>query len=79
MHRVGRLSIGVVNTKHWTVSLDLKQTEASFSQNSIDSLSLRVAQVPTSREVAIFVLTTQPIALPLAHARGVIIITLSTV
>jgi hypothetical protein len=35
-------------------------TEASFSPNSIDSLCLRVAQVPSSREVAIFVLTTIP-------------------
>jgi hypothetical protein len=47
-------------------------TEASYSQDSIDSLCLRIAQVPTSKEVQIFVLTTtQPIALPLAHADGV--------
>jgi hypothetical protein len=33
-------------------------TEASFSPNLIDSLSLRVAQVPMFRDVVIFVLTT---------------------
>ena len=48
--------------------------------NLIDSLCLRVAQVPRSRDMAIFVLTTtttaltiRPIILPLAHARGVIV------
>ena len=37
--------------------------------------------MPISREMAIFVLTTttQPIALPLAHARGVIMCTLCMV
>ena len=54
-----------------------KHTEASFSPISTDSLCLRVAQIPRSRDVAIFVPTTddrwqtKPIALPLAHARGV--------
>ena len=62
-----------------TVSLDLMHTEASFSPNSIDLLCLRVAQTPTSRDMAIFVLMTttmtmtQPITLPLAHARRVMI------
>jgi hypothetical protein len=56
------------------VSLDLKHNEASFSTNSIDWLCLRVAQVPRSRDMAIFVSTDRqtdkPIALPLAaHAR----------
>ncbi len=64
----------IANKRHylsrlWSVFLDLKHTEASFSPNLIDSLCL---QVPRSREVAIFVITTtQPITLPLAHARGV--------
>jgi hypothetical protein len=42
--------------------------EASLSPNSIDSLC---TQVSRSQVVAIFVLTTQPITLPLAHARRV--------
>ena len=48
--------------------------------NSIDSLCLQVAQVPRSRDMGIFVLTTtttamtiRPIILPLAHVRGVIV------
>jgi hypothetical protein len=50
----------------------LKYTEASFSPNSSDLLCLRVAQVPRSREVAIFVLTMmRPITIPLAHVHGV--------
>jgi hypothetical protein len=40
-----------------TVSLDLKHAEATFSPSSIDSLCLQVAQVPTSRDMAIFVST----------------------
>ena len=40
------------------MSLDLKHSEASFSPKSIDSLCLRVAQMPTSRSMAIFMLTT---------------------
>ena len=53
-------------------------TKASFSLNLIDSLCLRVAQTPTIRDMAIFVLTitttmTQLITLPLVHACGVII------
>jgi hypothetical protein len=61
-------------SRSWIVSLDLKHTGASFSPNLIDSLCLRVAQVPRSRDVAIFVLTTtqRPITLPLEHVRGVI-------
>jgi hypothetical protein len=38
----------------WILSLDLKHTEVSFLPNSIDSLCLRVAQMPRSREVVIF-------------------------
>ena len=52
------------------MSLNLKHTEASSSPNSIDSLCLRVAQMPTSQDMAIFVLTTKLITSPLAHARG---------
>jgi hypothetical protein len=33
----------------------LKHTEASFSPNSIDSLYLRVAEMPRTRDMAIFV------------------------
>jgi hypothetical protein len=63
------------------VSLDLKHTEASFSPSSIDSLCLRVAQVPKSRDMAIFGSTddrrrTKRLLYPLLRmrARGVIII-----
>jgi hypothetical protein len=60
----------------WIVSLDLKDTEASFLPSSIESLRLRVTQVPRCRDMVIFVRTTddrqqtnKPIALPLAaHA-----------
>jgi hypothetical protein len=62
---------------------DSKHNEAGFSTILIDLLCLRVAQVPRSRDLAIFVLTTnrqqtdrqtdKPIALPLLRmcARGV--------
>ena len=58
-----------------------KHTEASFLPISTDSLCLRVAQIPRSRDVAIFVVMTNNrrqtklIALSLAHARGVKIAT----
>ena len=77
-------AVGVVNRrgyggqqKHlWIVSLDLMHTEVSFSPNLIDSLCLQVAWMPTPRDIVIFVLTvTQPITLPLAHARRVICMT----
>ena len=71
------MSIGVAmmaNKKALFVTLvdrvpDLKCIEASFSPNLTDSLCLRVAQVPMSRDKAIFVLitmttTTRPIILP---------------
>ena len=74
--------IGVVNKTHsWTLPIYLRHSEASFSPISIVSLHLRVAQMPRSSDLAIFVRTTgrqtdrrqtKPIALPLAHARGVI-------
>jgi hypothetical protein len=73
MHWIGCLSIGVANKRHylsrsWIVSLNLKHILEFFT----DLLCLRVARVPRSQEVAIFVLTTQPITLPLAHVCGVI-------
>ncbi len=37
------------------MSLDLKHTEASFSPSLIDSLYLRVAEMPRCRDMAIFV------------------------
>ena len=59
------------------MSLDLKHTEANSSPNWTDSRCLRVAQVPKSRDMAIFVFTTttttttRPITLPpCACARG---------
>ena len=71
------LSIGVVtkaNKKASIMSLDSKHTEACFLPNATDSLCLWVAYMPRHQEMAIFVLTTttttQPITLPLAHARG---------
>ena len=68
--------IGVVNKTHsWTLLIYLRHSEASFSPISIVSLHLRVAQMPRSYDLAIFVRTTDrwPFALPLAHARGVIV------
>jgi hypothetical protein len=62
----------------WIVSLDLKPTEASFLPNLTDSLCLRVAQVPRSRDMAIFGLVTtmttvtRPIPFSLAHAHSVV-------
>ena len=61
--------------------LDSKHTEASLSPTSTDTLYLRIAQVPRSQDLAIFLWTmttmtitkTQLITLPLAHARGVTI------
>ena len=57
---------------------DSKHTETSFSRISTDLLCLRVAQMPISPGLVIFVVTTttddrqtKPIALPLAHAHGV--------
>ena len=70
------LLIGIVTVARrlWTVSLDSMHTEASFLPNSMDWLCLRVPWIPTSQDMTIFVLTTttRMIALPLAHARGVI-------
>jgi hypothetical protein len=51
-------------------SIDFKHTEAIFSPGSIDSLYLRVAQVPRSRDMAIFgFMTDKQIALPLLRMR----------
>ena len=57
--------------------LDSKHSEASFSSNSTDLLCLWVANVPRCQDLVIFLLTkttttTEPITLPLVHARGVI-------
>ena len=80
--------IGVANKmqylrRSWTLPNDSKHNEANFSTTSTDKSYLRVAQIPRSPDLAIFVLTTddrqtdrrqtKPITLPLAHARGVII------
>ena len=80
--------IGVANKmqylrRSWTLPNDSKHNEASFSTISTDKLYLWVAQMSRSPDLAIFVLTTdrqtdrrqtKPITLPLAHARGVIIL-----
>ena len=39
----------------WGLPKESKHTEPSFSPISTDSLSLRVAQMPASRDLAIFV------------------------
>jgi hypothetical protein len=61
----------------WALPNDLRHNEAGFSMISTDSLCIRVAQMPRSRDLVIFVLTTddrqthKPIALrnPAAHER----------
>jgi hypothetical protein len=74
--------IGVANKisylgRPWALPNDSKHNEAGFSMISTDWLRLRVAQTPRSRDLAIFVLTTddrqthKPIALPLLHAHAV--------
>ena len=57
------LSIGVATVANKTIcdargQCSLTHTEANLSPNLIDSLCLRVAQTPTSRDIAIFVLMT---------------------
>ena len=65
--------------RSWALANDSKHTEASFSAILTDMLYLRVAQMPRSPDLVIFVLTTdyrrqtKPITLPLAHACGIII------
>jgi hypothetical protein len=80
-HNMGVRLIGVANKtqiliRSWTLSNDSKHSEAGFTTISTDSLHLRVAQMPRSRDLAIFVLMTDrqtDIALPLAaHARAVL-------
>ena len=66
----------------WALPKNLIQSmSASFSPISMDSLCLQATQMPRSWDVVIFMPTTtddrqrrqtKPIALPLAHARGVI-------
>ncbi len=46
------------NTCGLCTSLDLKYIEPGFSPNSIESLCLRVVQMPISRDMVVFVLTT---------------------
>ena len=41
--------------RSWVVPNDFKHTEASFLPNSMDSLYLRVARMPRSRDLVIFV------------------------
>jgi hypothetical protein len=55
--------IGVANKtpylgRLWALPNDSKHNEAGFSTILIDSLYLRVAQMPRSRDLAIFVLMT---------------------
>ncbi|MCG8622123.1 MAG: hypothetical protein MJE68_09040, partial [Proteobacteria bacterium] len=65
--------------RSWALSKDSKNSEANFSAIFTDTLHLRVAQIPRSPDVAIFVLTTDMTDdrqnrshYPLAHARGII-------
>ena len=62
--------------RSWTLPNDSKHTEASFSTILTDTLYLRVAEMPRSLDLAIFVLWQtnydDRYTLPLAHARGVI-------
>jgi hypothetical protein len=69
--------------RSWALHKDSKHNEASFSTTSMDLLYFRVALISRCSDLAIFVLTnrqtdrrTKPIALPLAHARGVIMLPL---
>jgi hypothetical protein len=77
--------IGVANKtsylgRPWALPNDSKRNEADFSTISTDWLRLRVAQTRRSRDVAIFVLTTDTVTdgqadtqtdcfTPAAHAR----------
>ena len=65
-------SIGVANKKHylwrsWAVLKKSKRTESSFSK---DSSCVCVAQMPRSRDMVIFVPTTDDCFTPCACARG---------
>ena len=72
------MSIGVANKTQylqrlWALPNDSKHTEASFLTILMDTLYLRVAQMPRSPDLAIFVLTKdKQTTLPLAHVYGVI-------
>ena len=75
------LSIGVATVankkvlfwRSWTVSINLKDTEASFLPNLIDSLCLQVAQMPRSPDLALLCLRqmtdTTDYFTPAVHAR----------
>ena len=58
--------------RSWTLPNDSKHNEARFSTISTDKLYLRVAQIPRSPDLAIFVLTTDKTdyLTPCACARG---------
>ena len=67
VHWQRRRTVGVVN---------LKKSQAGFLPHSTVRLYLQFAQMPTSRDLAIFVPTTtstedKPITLPLAYVHGV--------
>ena len=62
---------------------DLSILRPVLSLRSTDSLHLQLAQLPRSQDLAIFVsmtttMTTEPIALSLAHTRGVIMVSLTS-
>ena len=72
------MSIGAANKmqhlqRSWTLPNDSKHTEAGFSAILTDTLYLRVAQMPRSPDLAIFVLTDNDDSdyiTPCACARG---------
>jgi hypothetical protein len=69
-------SIGVANTNVAFAMLVGLYSEARFWTTSADLLYLLIAQMPRCPDLSIFGVTDRqikPIALPLAHARGVII------
>ena len=74
IHRNGQQNEVAICDAHGPCQLnDSKHTEASFSTILTDTLYLRVAQMPRSPDLAIFVLTTDNDRLfitPCACARG---------
>ena len=75
----GQQEDAICDTGSWTVTNNSKHIQASFSLILTDWLHLRVAQMPRSQDLAIFVVTTdeqmnrrteRPITLPLCMRTG---------
>ena len=73
---IGATNINALFVMFMGLAKDLKHTEASFLLILMDLLCLRIAQVPVSSDLVIFVLTTtidiQTDHFTFAHACGVI-------